>query len=313
MRSDATLTVSVVIPAFDAASYVGAAVRSALNQSLRDLEVLVVDDGSSDGTGDAAARAAGGDSRLRVIRQPRNLGVSAARNAALRVARGRWIALLDADDELTPARLEKLVTFAESCNADLAADEVVLIRDRIESERLFVVPRRFARRAVGAADFIALDSPTQPIGYIKPIMRRSFLEQHDLHYPHQINVGEDFHLYVRCLLHGAKLRFVREAGYLATARPGSLSRSNAAQTFAVFRESTRLLREEASMLGDHRAAKALTRRDTDLRSYDAYNHLSDALHRRKFRQAIPMFWKLSRASYTWRRFGSAARRRLLPG
>ena len=83
------LTVSVVLPAYEAADFVGNAVRSVLSQTLTDLEVLLVDDGSSDGTAQAAQAAAGGDGELRVIQQPRNAGVSAARNVALRVARGR--------------------------------------------------------------------------------------------------------------------------------------------------------------------------------------------------------------------------------
>ena len=177
------LTVSVVGPAYEAAAFVGDAVRSSLEQTLSDLEVLVVDDGSRDGTADAAQAAAGSDARLRIIRLPRNVGVSAARNAALRVARGRWIALLDADDVCAGDRLERLVAAAEARAADLLADHVLLLRDGVPAERMFDVPTRYERAPMDARRFVALDSPTHPIGFMKPLIRRTFLEEHGLCYP----------------------------------------------------------------------------------------------------------------------------------
>lgn len=90
-------TVSVIVPAYNVASYVGATLESALSQTFRDFEVIVVDDGSTDETGTIVAAFAERDDRVRVVRQP-NAGLSSARNAALRVARGSYIALLDGDD-----------------------------------------------------------------------------------------------------------------------------------------------------------------------------------------------------------------------
>jgi glycosyltransferase involved in cell wall biosynthesis len=90
-------TVSVIVPAYNVASYVGASLESALTQTIRDLEVIVVDDGSTDETGTIVAAFAARDDRVRVVSQP-NAGLSSARNAALRIARGSYIALLDGDD-----------------------------------------------------------------------------------------------------------------------------------------------------------------------------------------------------------------------
>jgi glycosyltransferase involved in cell wall biosynthesis len=97
--------VSVVIPCFDARATVGAAISSALWQTYRDLEVVVVDDGSRDATG--AIAAAFGDP-VRVVRQD-NAGVAAARNRGIAEARGELIAFCDADDVLLPRHLEELV------------------------------------------------------------------------------------------------------------------------------------------------------------------------------------------------------------
>jgi glycosyltransferase involved in cell wall biosynthesis len=96
-------TVSVIIPAYNAEPFVAETVESVLHQTYQDLEIIVVDDGSTDRT--AAALEEFGD-RVRVLRQA-NAGVAAARNAGVRMASGSWIAFLDADDLWLPHKLER--------------------------------------------------------------------------------------------------------------------------------------------------------------------------------------------------------------
>ncbi len=96
--------VSVVMPAFNVAPYIGEAIESVLGQTYGDLELLVVDDGSTDGSDVLADGYASRDSRVRVIRQP-NGGISTARNHALRIATSPVIAILDSDDAWDPSYL----------------------------------------------------------------------------------------------------------------------------------------------------------------------------------------------------------------
>ncbi|MCM2257854.1 MAG: glycosyltransferase [Vicinamibacteria bacterium] len=100
---------TVAVPLFQKAAYVGRALESILGQTFRDFEVVVVDDGSTDGGPAAVDRVA--DPRVRLVRQP-NAGVGAARNRAVHEARAPWIAFLDADDEWYPRFLER--TLAEA-------------------------------------------------------------------------------------------------------------------------------------------------------------------------------------------------------
>src|SRR6185312_11793255 len=108
------MEISVVIPAYNAAAYVGDALASIAAQTCRPAEVIVVDDGSADDTA-AIAAAAGAI----VIRQP-NGGASAARNAGVARARSQWIAFLDADDRWLPEYVERVAAAARYC-PDVAA------------------------------------------------------------------------------------------------------------------------------------------------------------------------------------------------
>ena len=109
--------VSVVIPVFNRAHFIGDAVRSVLRQTLGDFEVVVVDDGSTDDT--LAVAEAIGDARVRIVSHAGNRGLPAARNTGLDEARGEFIAWLDSDDLCRPERLARQVAFLRA-NAEVA-------------------------------------------------------------------------------------------------------------------------------------------------------------------------------------------------
>jgi GT2 family glycosyltransferase len=106
--------VSVIVPARDAGATLGETLASLRAQTLADLEAIVVDDASADGTRALAEAASAEDPRVRLLALPANLGTAAARNAGLREARGRWVLFLDADDWLEPDHLATLMAAAEA-------------------------------------------------------------------------------------------------------------------------------------------------------------------------------------------------------
>jgi glycosyltransferase involved in cell wall biosynthesis len=125
-----TPSVSVVVPSFNRADCIARTVESILAQTFRDFELIVVDDGSVDDTAEVLAKF--GD-RIRLIRQE-NRGVSAARNAGIRAARGNWVAFLDSDDEWHPTKLERQMDCLEKhrarmCFTRCVTDQGEVIRD----------------------------------------------------------------------------------------------------------------------------------------------------------------------------------------
>lgn len=110
--------VSVIIPAFNAASCLGEALDSLKSQSYKDFEAIVIDDGSTDGTLRVAREYASGDGRIRVFHKE-NGGVSSARNKGLSEARGKWVMFLDADDRLSETYLDSLMGSTKESDADI--------------------------------------------------------------------------------------------------------------------------------------------------------------------------------------------------
>lgn len=104
-------TVSVVMSAYNACPYLAEAVDSILSQTYRDFELIVTDDGSTDGTREALRRYEARDPRVHVVLNKSNIGFARSQNGGFRASRGRFIAFHDADDASLPTRLEKQVSF----------------------------------------------------------------------------------------------------------------------------------------------------------------------------------------------------------
>lgn len=115
----AELDVSVVVPVYNVERYVGSCLESVLAQGLDGtMEVIAVIDGSTDGSEEVVRSLAGRDGRLRVVAQE-NAGLSAARNAGISLARGRWLAFVDSDDMLAPGHLDALLSRAREGGCDV--------------------------------------------------------------------------------------------------------------------------------------------------------------------------------------------------
>jgi len=173
--------ISVIVPVYKGVRFLREALESVRAQTFRNWECVCVDDGSRDGSGALADEVAASDSRFRVVRQ-QNGGTSVARNTALTVARGRYIAFLDEDDAYEPRMLETLYTAAEKTHADVVGCE---LRRMKEQDSLSFdggpVPReeewRIAdRRTLG--DWMAEMYPGVPYEIWRNLYRREVIDEH---------------------------------------------------------------------------------------------------------------------------------------
>ncbi|WP_428333889.1 glycosyltransferase family 2 protein [Novosphingobium sp.] len=197
------MKVSVSIAAFNAAAFVKAAVDSILQQSLRDIEVIVVDDGSTDRT--AAFLAEYRDPRLRVVTLPANCGIATAHNVAMACATGDYFAVMDADDVALPDRLRIQAQFLDD-HADVHIMGARIIRTQADITTEIDRPQHPLSDGEIKANLLLLNGSA----LIHPTMmaRLSFLRAQHLRYlpPPRGRVGIDHEFWIECVARGAVFR-----------------------------------------------------------------------------------------------------------
>lgn len=224
--------ISVIMPAFNLAPYLETSARSVLAQTWSNLELLIIDDCSSDDTGMVAQRLAEEDHRVRVLKTPRNLGGAGARNLGIAEARAPYVAFLDGDDLWAPEKLARQREHMSATGATLSytavqkidaggrrIGQVQTVPDGIGYEQLLGNP------IIGCSTVLlnhaALGHPLMP----------------------EIRKRQDFAFWLKLLREGAVARGVNEPLTLYRVRPGSLSANklNAAlYTWRVYREHEKL-------------------------------------------------------------------------
>ena len=204
--------VSVVMANRDGDRYLAAAIASVQRQSLRDLELIVADDGSRDDSAAIVEAAMVDDQRVRLVRSRTSGGPAAARNRALAQARGQWIAVMDSDDLMESERLERLTAAAQIDDADIAADDLVMFGEDDEARprgRLLSGPWASEPCWVDAVDYVAhnrfyVRGPN--LGYLKPLIRAAAFPRRLLRYDESLRIGDDYDLVLRLLLAGGQMR-----------------------------------------------------------------------------------------------------------
>ena len=126
--------ITIALSVYNVAHYVRAALDCIINQSYSDIEILCIDDASTDGTWDILAQYADQDSRIRLIRQDSNYGLSVSRNLAIKEAKGEYILMLDGDDLFSPVMVEKAFRKAKETNADMVIWDYVSFQNENEIE-----------------------------------------------------------------------------------------------------------------------------------------------------------------------------------
>jgi CDP-glycerol glycerophosphotransferase len=244
-----TASLSVVVPAYDVEDYLADCLDSILTQSHPELEVVVVDDGSTDATGELADRIAERDSRVRVVHQP-NAGLGAARNAGTRHATGDYLAFADSDDLVVEDAYARMVTSLEQSGSDIAIGAV----ERLDGERRFMTPLMRENHQQSAYG-VALDDAPLILADVfawNKVYRRSFWDAAELSFPIDVRY-EDQPTLTRALLSASRLDVLEEPVYLWRVRSdgSSISQQRAdprdlADRILTKRWSTAVVQERAS-------------------------------------------------------------------
>jgi succinoglycan biosynthesis protein ExoU len=294
--------IAVVIAAYNAELTLERALGSALAQAETG-EVCVVDDASSDATAALAERWRRRDARVSLIRQERNQGPGAARNAAIAATRSPWIAILDADDYLQPGRFGALMQEADG--ADFVADALTRV---FEGQDPAADAASFASQSLSFEAFVLGNLGEQTgrldLGFLKPVFRRAFLDARGLLYRPDMRLGEDFEFYARALLLGARFLVGGPTGYVSVEREGSLSKLHSEADLELLRDCDSALRAVRALSASE--DRALRRRWTSVDCRLQWRRLITAVKTRDLAAAFGAFHTPDAAFYLATRLGEQA-------
>ncbi len=215
--------ISVIVPVYQVEAYLQRCVDSVMEQTFRDFECILVDDGSKDRSGILCDQYASEDPRFSVIHK-KNGGLSSARNAALEIAKGTYLCFLDSDDLLHPKALELMLDVLEKTGADLVSSSLLeFFTDSLQTESIdeihseiltpsdfldHLLPRNFGKISVTACGKL----------YRREIFRT-------LRYP-EGKIYEDLHVYLDVLRSCRTIAVLDKPLYCYYKNPGSITRSN---------------------------------------------------------------------------------------
>jgi succinoglycan biosynthesis protein ExoO len=284
-------TVSIIIAAHNTELYIARAIESALSQTITNIEVLVINDGSTDQTHQIASSFT--DQRLKVLSTPENLGVSAARNRCLSEAAGNWIAVLDSDDWYAPNRLEELLKIAELEQADLIADDLSFIQDGTSQPWTTLIQESgiLIHKATQIHPYYFVETGLYSrkglhLGLSKPLYRRDFLNTHNIHYDETLKVAEDFDFDLKCLIAGASFWLVPSSYYFYRSRPGSLVTQDKLRHIDAVHQSTLFFFNLDLVKKDPKLRDALCRNLSILKENRSYYKVVQPLKNKNYLQAI---------------------------
>ena len=191
---------SVVMPVYNREAYLKEAIESILNQSFRDFEFIIVDDGSTDSTPEIIKSYS--DSRIKNIRLQQNSGNTVARNTGMKSATGKYIAIMDSDDISVPERFEKQYNFLEKRH------EIGIVGG---FKKMFAPEYWFLQHYPVTPEYIkSFLFFKNAVGQPAVMMRRQLIEKYNLYYNESLENMEDYDLWYRAAMQGVKIGCIPE-------------------------------------------------------------------------------------------------------
>ena len=217
--------ISVIMPAYNASETIKQAVFSVLAQTYWNFELIVCNDASVDNTTDVLKNIS--DIRLRVINNETNIGPGLSRDLAICVAKGKWLAFIDADDTWQPERLETLLKVTDLFRKAMIFDDIMECHDTVKGMKPWRCLRgkfKFGCNGIEPKKVTLENYICQNRLIIKPLVPVNFIKKYQIQHSNRI-VNEDNEFFLKILIKGLKLIYVPKPMYNYRIRSGSLTSS----------------------------------------------------------------------------------------
>ncbi|MFF3685047.1 CDP-glycerol glycerophosphotransferase family protein [Streptomyces sp. NPDC002187] len=257
---------SVVVPVYNVDEFLEECLGSLAGQSLRDIEVVMVDDGSTDGSAEIARAFAEKDARFRLVSQE-NAGLGAARNTGIRHARGEFLTFVDSDDVVPAGAYEKMVASLDTSGSDFVTGNVFRLRasGRTEQSPMFREPMATSRTATHVTrhwpllyDRIACNK----------VFRRTFWDRHSFAFPEGV-LFEDIPVILPAHFLAASVDVLHDTVYLWRDRDGSIT-TRRARPQAVHDRVASVSRAQQFLARENKWAEGRRRYETSVLSSDLW-------------------------------------------
>jgi succinoglycan biosynthesis protein ExoO len=250
-----------------------------MGQTTSSWELIFVDDASTDGSVALARDVTNGDRRVTILPLDENRGPGAARNQALNLVQGEWVAVLDSDDLMDPRRLELLLDRAARDRAVIVADNLLLFSETAPKPRPYLRSGPSdAPRWIGLSDLIesnCLYSRTPDLGYLKPMIKTTLIANMSLRYDERLRIGEDYYFLASLLANGQRLRVEPTALYLYRKHEGSISHRMDAAHIRALMDADERFRQHVVL--NHQERRSLERRRQSLETLLVYDGVIRAI------------------------------------
>ena len=203
--------VSVVIPIYNVEDKVARCLESILTQSLHDLEIIVVDDGTPDNSMQVVDRYAAGDNRFRVVAHERNRGLMQARKTGYMMAEGDYVLFCDSDDYLPPRAVETFYNEAMRTGADVVSGDLTLVFPVNGQQEVRGSVLRYGSAMIPVYKSLLLDEYHHNL--CGKLFRRSLLQDHDYTTIEHFTNGEDGFLFYQVMEHVGKVVHLQKPLY----------------------------------------------------------------------------------------------------
>lgn len=213
------MKISVVVPVYNVQKYIAQCLDSIVGQTYRDLEIILVDDGSADGSALICEEFAAKDSRISVIRQP-NGGVSVARNTGIDAATGEFITFVDSDDWLVNEMYEKMIAeITDNPGLDMVMCDSTLITEDSEIKSTYLIREGYYSKNQIVSELFPVLLVTEDFGKIPLVsvwnclIRRDILMNCDIRFNPDLRYGEDYLFMPELMIHTTSFHYLKGTHY----------------------------------------------------------------------------------------------------